>query len=331
MDPSLMRPIGGSLERRPPDSADSCGSRGFPERIPGGPRVRMPGGPRSIPVTNRSIRSQLTFRRDSPMDLNRRQMLFAAGAALIGSGSMSRVLAARQGKSEEGPLLHQELGLPPLGHHREGEQALPRRTDPDRDRQGARLRGRRHQGRPAVRPRQDRPVGRVRLLDDRRPDRPQAPTRRRRCRRTGRRPSSTPSAKARASSACTAPPTPSTVRRTDALDPYIEMIGGEFIVHGDQQESRLLVVDPAFPGAASLRLVVRDQRRVVRPQELPRRPPRDHGPGHRDHGEDQGGTRPTTGRTSPRPGPACTARAGSSTPRWATAKTSGKTRCTRAS
>lgn len=36
------------------------------------------------------------------------------------------------------------------------------------------------------------------------------------------------------------------------LDPYIEMIGGEFIVHGDQQKSRLVVVDPEFPGAKAL-------------------------------------------------------------------------------
>ncbi|SIO65321.1 hypothetical protein SAMN05444166_7659 [Singulisphaera sp. GP187] len=35
------------------------------------------------------------------------------------------------------------------------------------------------------------------------------------------------------------------------LDPYIEMIGGEFIVHGDQQHTRILVTDPAFPGAGA--------------------------------------------------------------------------------
>jgi type 1 glutamine amidotransferase len=33
------------------------------------------------------------------------------------------------------------------------------------------------------------------------------------------------------------------------LDPYIEMIGGEFIRHGAQQNSRIDVVDPNFPGA----------------------------------------------------------------------------------
>ncbi|HEY5078755.1 MAG TPA: ThuA domain-containing protein, partial [Opitutaceae bacterium] len=31
-------------------------------------------------------------------------------------------------------------------------------------------------------------------------------------------------------------------------DPYIKMIGGEFIIHGSQQESHLIVVDPRFPG-----------------------------------------------------------------------------------
>jgi type 1 glutamine amidotransferase len=35
------------------------------------------------------------------------------------------------------------------------------------------------------------------------------------------------------------------------LDAYIEMIGGEFIRHGSQQKSRIDVVDPAFPGAAA--------------------------------------------------------------------------------
>jgi type 1 glutamine amidotransferase len=33
------------------------------------------------------------------------------------------------------------------------------------------------------------------------------------------------------------------------LDPYIEMIGGEFIVHGEQQLSKLDVADESFPGA----------------------------------------------------------------------------------
>ncbi len=33
---------------------------------------------------------------------------------------------------------------------------------------------------------------------------------------------------------------------------YIEMIGGEFIVHGDQQKSRLVVVDPDFRGPSWL-------------------------------------------------------------------------------
>jgi type 1 glutamine amidotransferase len=35
----------------------------------------------------------------------------------------------------------------------------------------------------------------------------------------------------------------------DRLDPYIEMIGGEFIRHGSQQKARIDVVDPDFPGA----------------------------------------------------------------------------------
>jgi type 1 glutamine amidotransferase len=35
-------------------------------------------------------------------------------------------------------------------------------------------------------------------------------------------------------------------------DPYINMLGGEFIVHGSQQKATMNVVDPKFPGAASL-------------------------------------------------------------------------------
>ncbi len=35
------------------------------------------------------------------------------------------------------------------------------------------------------------------------------------------------------------------------LDPYIEMIGGEFIVHGSQQKVKLQVTDPSFPHASA--------------------------------------------------------------------------------
>lgn len=35
----------------------------------------------------------------------------------------------------------------------------------------------------------------------------------------------------------------------DAFDPYIQMIGGEFIIHGAQQKATLHCVDPKFPGA----------------------------------------------------------------------------------
>ena len=37
--------------------------------------------------------------------------------------------------------------------------------------------------------------------------------------------------------------------RGDQIDPYIEMLGGEFITHGAQQKAKLLVADPGFPGA----------------------------------------------------------------------------------
>jgi type 1 glutamine amidotransferase len=37
----------------------------------------------------------------------------------------------------------------------------------------------------------------------------------------------------------------------DAFDPYIQMIGGEFIRHGKQQQATLKAVDTKFPGAAA--------------------------------------------------------------------------------
>jgi uncharacterized protein len=39
----------------------------------------------------------------------------------------------------------------------------------------------------------------------------------------------------------------------DKIDPYITMLGGEFIVHGEQQKSTMKVVDNAFPGAKDLK------------------------------------------------------------------------------
>jgi uncharacterized protein len=35
----------------------------------------------------------------------------------------------------------------------------------------------------------------------------------------------------------------------DEFDPYIQMIGGEFIIHGKQQNATLKTIDPKFPGA----------------------------------------------------------------------------------
>ncbi len=40
-------------------------------------------------------------------------------------------------------------------------------------------------------------------------------------------------------------------RGQDAFDPYIQMIGGEFIRHGKQQKATLKAIDPKFPGAAA--------------------------------------------------------------------------------
>jgi type 1 glutamine amidotransferase len=37
-------------------------------------------------------------------------------------------------------------------------------------------------------------------------------------------------------------------RNKGAEDPYIQMIGGEFVTHGDQQVAKIDIVDPEFPG-----------------------------------------------------------------------------------
>ena len=37
----------------------------------------------------------------------------------------------------------------------------------------------------------------------------------------------------------------------DEFDPYIQMVGGEFIVHGKQQKATLKTIDDKFPGAAA--------------------------------------------------------------------------------
>ena len=65
---------------------------------------------------------------------------------------------------------------------------------------------------------------------------------------------STPSPPARASSAATAPATRSTAPATarqqpgpDKVDPYIAMLGGEFISHGSQQKATMRVVDAEVP------------------------------------------------------------------------------------
>ena len=36
------------------------------------------------------------------------------------------------------------------------------------------------------------------------------------------------------------------------LDPYVAMLGGEFIVHGSQQKAKLRVASPRFPGCENL-------------------------------------------------------------------------------
>jgi uncharacterized protein len=37
-------------------------------------------------------------------------------------------------------------------------------------------------------------------------------------------------------------------RNKGAEDPYVQMIGGEFVTHGDQQKTKIAIADPEFPG-----------------------------------------------------------------------------------
>ena len=164
-------PASPQAESRP--STDRAG-RG---RAPGGLAgfFRRPrSGKREESVVDRVTRS-LVLTEETPT------MSSGIESSRVAAGRRRRVAGRRrdgprpgpaQGRDQEGPLLHQELGLPALGHHPRRRQAQPGRADPDRDRQGARLRGRRLQGRPDVRARQDRRVGRLRLRDHRRPDDP---------------------------------------------------------------------------------------------------------------------------------------------------------------
>lgn len=38
----------------------------------------------------------------------------------------------------------------------------------------------------------------------------------------------------------------------ETVDPYIQMIGGEFIIHGAQQPAHMIVADPKFPGMSAV-------------------------------------------------------------------------------
>jgi type 1 glutamine amidotransferase len=42
-------------------------------------------------------------------------------------------------------------------------------------------------------------------------------------------------------------------QKGDQIDPYIAMLGGEFVSHGAQQKARMHLVDPSFPGAKGIK------------------------------------------------------------------------------
>ena len=233
-----------------------------------GGRPRAPGAfdPAGRSLTGRTARCR--------WNLNRRQLLLAGGAAWLGAGRSRAPSPASQKSAKKVLFFTKSSGFQHSVDHPQGRQAQPRRADPDRDRQGARLRGRRLQGRPAVRPRQDRPVGRLRLLDHRRPDHARHRQDARRCRADGEKAflDAIRGGKGFIGMHCATDTFATRHRNEGGDDPYIQMIGGEFITHGAQQKVTIDVVDPDFPGLDKGfgSPAVRDQRRVVCPEE-PRR------------------------------------------------------------
>jgi len=101
----------------------------------------------------------------------------------------------------------------------------------------------------------------------------------------------------------------------DGIDPYIAMVGGEFVVHGAQQKGAMKVVSPNFPGMEGLGnafsifeewyvlFKFAKDLHVILVQET-------------EHMKGPAYQRPSY----PPRGPACRARAGCSTPRWDTSK-----------
>ena len=78
-------------------------------------------------------------------NLNRRELLLASGAAWLGAGGVIDYSApsASRGPGKKVLFFTKSSGFQHSVDHPQGRQARPRRADPDRDRQGARLRGRR--------------------------------------------------------------------------------------------------------------------------------------------------------------------------------------------
>ena len=186
-------------------------------------------------------------------DLNRRQWLLAAGAAWLGAGSINRLLAQPKGASKKVLFFTKSSGFQHSVIARKGEQpGMAERILTEIGKEHGFEVVASKDGR-LFEPDQDRPVGRVRVRDHRRPDHARRRQEPADLGRTAKRRFTTRSGAARASWGCTARPTPSATtaqRNKGADDPYIQMIGGEFIIHGAQQPSRIDIVDPAFPGIA---------------------------------------------------------------------------------
>ena len=181
--------------------------------------------------------------------MNRRDMLLTTGAAAIGVGLPARLARRRREEAAQSALLYPHAGFehPPVTRKddqlSESEKLLTKWGKKDGHR------GRLHQGRRGLR-RRSRPVRRLRLLDFR-----QSMRKVRSIRAGG--PISAEGKKKFLAAIGDGKGFVGIHSSTDSfhspgVDPYIAMIGAEFIIHGAQQKATMKVVSPKFPGMEGL-------------------------------------------------------------------------------
>ena len=228
------------------------------------------------------------------LDLNRRELLLAGAAAWLGAPSLARAMAPQpKGRDQEGPLLHQELRIRALRDRPARRQAVARR------RRSLPTSARRA-GFEVVASKDGRmfepdQIGQWDVFvfrDHRRPDDSRTATRTRRSPPKAKRHSTTPSAPARASWACTAQPTPSATSHPQQGSRRSLHPDDRRRVHhprrpaGVQDRNRRPRVSGSQQRIRQGRKIVHDQRRMVRAQTHARRSARHPLSSHRgDEGQ----------------------------------------------